>query len=71
MSQKELAQYVGRTATFVFKAFAELQFTVRIIDTKIEFGQDRVLITPVAGEGEQWVNLESLVLNTNDMREAG
>ena len=71
MSQKEPAQYVGKTATFGFKAFGDLRFEVRILDARTEFGQDRVLITPVAGDGEQWVNLESVVLHPESFREAG
>jgi hypothetical protein len=70
MSEKELAQYIGRTAIFGFKAFADLEFAVRIMETKTEFGQDRVLITPVAGHGEQWVNLESLGFDKDQFREA-
>lgn len=67
MTQEELAQYVGRMATFGFKAFADLRFQVRILGTKIAFGQERVLITPVAGSGEQWVNLESVILNEDTL----
>ena len=71
MTQKGPVQYIGRTALFGFKAFGDLRFDVHILDARTEFGQDRVLIAPVAGDGEQWVNLESLVLNTDSLREVG
>lgn len=79
MTQGELTQYIGRIATFGFKAFADLRFEVRILGAKIAYGQERLLITPTAGSGEQWVNFESVVFSEeappapleNGLRNAG
>jgi hypothetical protein len=40
----------------------ELKFEVRIMDSKQAFGRVDVLISPVAGVGEQWVSLEKVTI---------
>ena len=43
-----------------FVHFNKLKVKVRVIDFRKAFGRDDVLITPVAGSGEQWVDITSL-----------
>lgn len=38
-----------------------LHVECKVLDVKHVWGKERVLITPVSGGGEQWVELSSLV----------
>lgn len=38
-----------------------LHIQVRVLDCRAVFGRVDVLVSPIAGTGEQWVNLNSLV----------
>jgi hypothetical protein len=40
-----------------FVQFDKLSVKVRILDARKSFGRDDVLITPVNGSGEQWIDL--------------
>jgi hypothetical protein len=40
----------------------DLHVACTVIDVKSVYGRERVLVTPVAGAGERWVELTSLVL---------
>ncbi|MCE5226667.1 MAG: hypothetical protein LLG05_12520 [Porphyromonadaceae bacterium] len=40
-----------------FVTFDKLTVKVRVIDSRKSFGRDDVLITPVNGSGEQWIDL--------------
>ena len=47
-------ELIGKTGTIHMGAMAVY---VKILDAKTAYGVERVLVTPVAGEGSQWVNL--------------
>jgi hypothetical protein len=49
MKKKKFIYKVGRT-----------EFYVRIKEYKWGYGKDRLLITPVAGQGEKWVDRATL-----------
>jgi len=40
-----------------FVKFDKLIVRVRILDARKSFGRDDVLVTPVSGRGEQWIDL--------------
>jgi hypothetical protein len=48
-----LALYIGKTGTL---ACGALQVDVVIIDAKRAWGTIRLLVSPIAGRGEQWVD---------------
>jgi hypothetical protein len=60
-----LTPLVGRIGTLRERSW-RLAFAVRVLDTKTAYGADRVLVTPVAGSGEAWVNVESVVFDDVD-----
>jgi hypothetical protein len=45
-----------------FVQFDKMRIKVKVIDSRKSFGRDDVLITPVAGDGEQWVDLTRLMI---------
>lgn len=51
---KELIKNIGKTGT-IHIARTELKVEVKITDVKQVYGNDRYLVTPVAGIGETWV----------------
>lgn len=42
--------------------FDKLTVSVRVLDAKSAYGQDRVLITPLDGKGEQWIAADRFVI---------
>lgn len=54
----ELQQLLGKTA--LLETSEGLTVEVVVVDAKQAYGHERVLIKPVAGSGEAWVNLERL-----------
>ena len=57
MTARELQQSIGK---LVYYRGGEIRFLCRVLDAKEEFGRVRLLITPIAGEGEQWREFSSL-----------
>jgi hypothetical protein len=55
MSIKEMAEAIGRLASWNPAADAALSVDVRIQDVRRAYGRTDYLITPVAGTGETWV----------------
>lgn len=53
------ALYVNRLGWFDIEG---LRVRIGVLDAKRAFGHIRVLITPMAGTGEQWVNLDRVTL---------
>ena len=43
-----------------FIKFDKLRVKVRVIDARKSYGRDDVLVTPVGGSGEQWIDLTRL-----------
>jgi hypothetical protein len=43
-----------------FVQFDKMRIKVKVIDSRKSFGRDDVLITPVSGDGEQWIDLTRL-----------
>ena len=59
MSVREAAKLIDKVATY---SVGDLTINVLIVDVKSSYGRDKVKITPLSGNGEQWVMVESVVL---------
>jgi hypothetical protein len=56
---------IGKPAQLIVEGFAKgsnLHFDVEVSDAKLTYGRIRLLIKPVAGSGEQWVESGRLAL---------
>jgi hypothetical protein len=63
MTAKEQAQAVSERTKGTNEGFINfdgLKVKVKVIDSRKSFGRDDVLITPIAGSGEKWIDLNSL-----------
>jgi hypothetical protein len=49
---------VGQT---VQVRFEDLKITAQVVDVKMAWGRPRLLIEPVAGQGQQWIELPRVV----------
>jgi hypothetical protein len=63
MTVNELSKAVGKTALF---QAGTLHFTCYVLDARFSYGKPQFLIRPVAGDGERWVEISSLVPNKLD-----
>ena len=61
MTTMELADYIGRTATYR-PIRSTLDVTVEILDARQSYGRVEFLIRPTTGSGESWIRLESLTI---------
>ena len=62
-AQEQKKAIEDRTVNGVgFVQFDKMRVKVRVIDSRKSFGRDDVLVTPVAGDGEQWVDLTRLMI---------
>jgi hypothetical protein len=52
-------KYIGKKATY---RVGSLTVEVNIKDHRAVFGRDDVLISPVTGDGQQWVSADSVVV---------
>lgn len=52
MKGKEIINYIGKQGWI---EFGELMVDVKILDYKRSYGRDRLLVTPVSGSGQVWV----------------
>ena len=43
-----------------------LTIPVRVTDVRIAFGRVDVLVTPIGGSGERWVNADKLITGSDD-----
>jgi len=55
MTAKELTKFVGKTGRWKTQG---VEIEVTITDARLMFGRIDVLITPVAGKGEAWVDCQ-------------
>jgi hypothetical protein len=46
-----------------FVQFDKMRIKVKVLDARKSFGRDDVLVTPVAGDGEQWIDLTRVFSN--------
>lgn len=53
MSVKNMARYLDKTGLL---RIDEMRFPVRCIDVKMSYGNMRILVEPVNGEGRVWVD---------------
>lgn len=53
MSVKNMARYLDKTGLL---RIDDMRFPVRCVDVKIAYGNMRVLVTPINGEGQTWVD---------------
>jgi hypothetical protein len=59
MTNTDFSKIVGRNARI---KVGNMLVNVRVVDARSAYGRDDVLITPVNGEGRQWVRLTSIEL---------
>lgn len=57
MTTSELTAKIGQTATW---RIGELRVFVIVKDARMDFGKLRLLVAPVAGEGQTWKDEDSL-----------
>lgn len=62
----EVKDNIGRTARLTINNF---NWAVTIIDVTIAFGNVRYLVSPVAGDGRNWVNADKVVIDQNTVTE--
>ena len=64
MTAKEQAQAVSERTNGTNEGFVfwdtTMRIKVKVIDSRKSFGRDDVLITPIAGDGMKWIDLNSL-----------
>ena len=54
---RELSPAIGAT---VMCRFEEMYFAVKVIDAKNSYGKTRLLVRPVNGRGEMWIETHRL-----------
>lgn len=59
MTSNTLKENVGKTVLWTPTAFPNCSWQAMVKDAKTTFGRTDLLITPVSGQGEQWVSAES------------
>lgn len=58
---KSLSPYIGREGVFITGA---LRVGIRVLDAREKFGRVDLLVSPLAGSGEEWKSLnDSIILN--------
>lgn len=62
---KQMIPAVGETVVVRIEAF---QVRMRILDAKSAYGNVRLLVTPVAGEGQAWVDCSRVVAVVSEGR---
>jgi hypothetical protein len=61
MTVKEMAELIGKPATYTFhvgKSFVSVD--MNILDAKEVFGRQMVELAPVSGTGTIWANLDNI-----------
>jgi hypothetical protein len=58
MTVKEMAALIGTTG--LYNVSRDVYMSVKILDMRLSYGNVQAQITPVAGEGEMWVQLGSI-----------
>ncbi len=58
MTVREMSALIGTVGTY--NVGRDVYMDVKIIDMRLSYGNEQALITPVAGEGEMWVQLGSI-----------
>ena len=61
MSVSQMAKMIGQNG-HIFGA-GDMRISVRIVDVKVSYGQVRYQITPLAGDGTAWINVDSIVID--------
>lgn len=59
MTTLELTKLLGKT---VLVPVGKMAFRGRVADAQHQYGNVRVLVQPIEGHGESWMNLESVKL---------
>ena len=57
MTANEMALYIGKVAQHDAAGYSA---TVRIYDARMSYGRIQLRVTPVTGNGNVWVNADSL-----------
>jgi hypothetical protein len=60
MTANELRNYIGKEGDWTVNAGAGVTVRVKTKDARIMFGRVDVLVTPVTGTGEVWVDSQFL-----------
>lgn len=58
MTLTELASLIGQTVDIQLE---ELAVSVKVLDAKQAYGKTRVLVEPIKGKGQAWVDIGRLV----------
>jgi len=58
MTVSEMAALIGNTGSY--RVGRDLQFEIRVVDVRTRYGTVDVQIIPLAGNGSQWVSLDSV-----------
>ncbi len=59
MTTREMLPAIGQELLVTCES---LQVRCRVLDVKTSYGRPRLLITPIAGRGEQWVEMSRVQL---------
>lgn len=65
----ELTKLIGREVTAIVGTnwTQALRIPVTVLDVRLRFGVADVLVTPVLGDGEQWIELGTEYLDLGDI----
>ena len=66
-SSTELAALIGRHGLMPITAGGTVHTRVTVRDAKIAYGGARVLVSPLHGSGETWIELRRLILDREDI----
>lgn len=55
MTHEESKEYIGRTGEIKVES---MTIPVKVLDVKTSYGNDRFLISPELGFGQQWVSID-------------
>ena len=62
MTAREIAELLDKQATLELQG-SGLVIGVRIVNARENFGRIDVLVTPMEGSGQAWVNAERVTIN--------
>jgi len=61
MTARELIEAVGSTVELKLSAMNDVTIFARVLDAQERWGMPRLLVEPVAGSGQTWINLDRVV----------
>jgi hypothetical protein len=64
MKMNELTELIGRIAEY--RDGTGLTVKVQVLDVKSVYGHEKLLIAPLEGSGQKWVNLPKITLTEGE-----